>query len=321
MKTFRLVGSVYLWEKAGEGGRIQEQVSLKCKNKTYRVWIEEEITDWTPDSVGPVVIPGDKSSCSDSAGSEDRSVGIPNTGSDGPAGNLVVAQLEDQELENVTLRPKEVNVGNLVGKDKCGPGNNCLGNCLSDTCNIGEEGNISISGGPPKQANVNDILFFSSVDKERSNKKGTFKCKPRNKAKVSLGMNSPNSIERSKKRSRDIGSFGFDLNLASNEVFGDIPVQVNLVSQDGNGDSGGESAGLYPDEVVPESSGLADVGEGLVCHPVSPDFDIADTFDSQQEDELEATLNIGKVVGVRFQNHKALVKAAINGEGNNVVLQ
>ncbi|MFS7918020.1 hypothetical protein Hanom_Chr03g00196051 [Helianthus anomalus] len=136
------------------------------------------------------------------------------------------------------LRPKEFNGGKVVGVDKCSLGNDCLGIGLSHIGNMGEEGKSNSAGGPPKQARVNDILFFSSVSKERSNMKRTLKRNPRSKAQVSVGMMSPNSSERPKKRSREIGTFGFDLSLASYEVHDDKPIQVNLVSQDGNGDSG-----------------------------------------------------------------------------------
>ncbi|KAM0029098.1 hypothetical protein Hdeb2414_s0018g00521811 [Helianthus debilis subsp. tardiflorus] len=46
----------------GEGGRIQEQVTLKWKNKQFRVWLIEDVSVWTPDSVDRVVVPGDSSS-------------------------------------------------------------------------------------------------------------------------------------------------------------------------------------------------------------------------------------------------------------------
>ncbi|MFS7934270.1 hypothetical protein Hanom_Chr05g00389561 [Helianthus anomalus] len=47
----------------GEGERIHNQVTLKWKDKLFRVWIEEECSDWVPESVGKVNIPsyaGDK---------------------------------------------------------------------------------------------------------------------------------------------------------------------------------------------------------------------------------------------------------------------
>ncbi|MFS7900850.1 hypothetical protein Hanom_Chr01g00071001 [Helianthus anomalus] len=39
----------------GEAQRIHEVVSLKCKNKFFRVWVEEEQDVWTPDCVGSPV--------------------------------------------------------------------------------------------------------------------------------------------------------------------------------------------------------------------------------------------------------------------------
>ncbi|KAJ0828984.1 putative RNA recognition motif domain, nucleotide-binding alpha-beta plait domain superfamily [Helianthus annuus] len=50
----------------GEGVRIHEQVTLRWKNKQFRVWVEEEINDWVPGSVGLVEVPTDVSSSLDS---------------------------------------------------------------------------------------------------------------------------------------------------------------------------------------------------------------------------------------------------------------
>ncbi|MFS8011978.1 putative RNA recognition motif domain, nucleotide-binding alpha-beta plait domain superfamily [Helianthus anomalus] len=37
---------------AGEGPRFSEQVVLKWKEKSYRVWVEEELEEWVPDCLG-----------------------------------------------------------------------------------------------------------------------------------------------------------------------------------------------------------------------------------------------------------------------------
>ncbi|KAJ0793180.1 putative RNA recognition motif domain, nucleotide-binding alpha-beta plait domain superfamily [Helianthus annuus] len=37
---------------AGEGPRLSEQVILKWKDKSFRVWVEEELEEWVPDCLG-----------------------------------------------------------------------------------------------------------------------------------------------------------------------------------------------------------------------------------------------------------------------------
>ncbi|MFS8026433.1 hypothetical protein Hanom_Chr16g01486671 [Helianthus anomalus] len=40
-----------------EADRINEGVSVRWKNRSYRIWVEEDPNDWIPDSLGPVVSP------------------------------------------------------------------------------------------------------------------------------------------------------------------------------------------------------------------------------------------------------------------------
>ncbi|KAJ0668807.1 hypothetical protein HanPI659440_Chr17g0693811 [Helianthus annuus] len=46
----------------GEGDRIHDHNTLRWKNKLYRVWIEEEFSEWVPDSIGKVIFPSEESS-------------------------------------------------------------------------------------------------------------------------------------------------------------------------------------------------------------------------------------------------------------------
>ncbi|KAM0006120.1 putative RNA recognition motif domain, nucleotide-binding alpha-beta plait domain superfamily [Helianthus debilis subsp. tardiflorus] len=224
----------------GEGGRIREHVTLKCKNKSYRVWIEEEITDLTPDSVGSVVLPSDKSSCLEMLGTEERNKeNISVSVSEGNVGNPKVTQQEDQELANINLRSDDVNVDSILGNENGVHGNNGLGSSLSGTCVRDEVGNISNPCGPIMSNAAKNIVYFTSVEKDNRKKRRTYKIKPRSKAQLSSGKSSPGSGDRPKKRSRDNGTFTFDLNLASNDVHSHCPAPDNPGSQEVIADSGG----------------------------------------------------------------------------------
>ncbi|MFS7980374.1 hypothetical protein Hanom_Chr10g00938711 [Helianthus anomalus] len=43
-----------------EGDRIHEHITLHWKKRQFRVWIEEDISEWVPDCIGEVVIPVEK---------------------------------------------------------------------------------------------------------------------------------------------------------------------------------------------------------------------------------------------------------------------
>ncbi|KAF5788561.1 putative RNA recognition motif domain, nucleotide-binding alpha-beta plait domain superfamily [Helianthus annuus] len=52
----------YLGVLAGEANRIKEEVSLKWKNRSFRIWMEEELNDWVPDCLGVPFSPSSEGS-------------------------------------------------------------------------------------------------------------------------------------------------------------------------------------------------------------------------------------------------------------------
>ncbi|KAJ0809398.1 putative RNA recognition motif domain, nucleotide-binding alpha-beta plait domain superfamily [Helianthus annuus] len=171
----------------GEGGRIQECLSLKCKNKLFRVWLEEEITDWTPDSVGPVRPVGDigfnqaeygASSASSSSGTRRLAN---NNSDDGP---LISPQVSQNEVDaRVGVEVGNVNV--CMGMDKSGDSNHEVGKGLMCDVHHEVEEQVSNSGGVQVQKQQSNVFFFHSVDTDSRPKKRTFKYKPRNLARTS----------------------------------------------------------------------------------------------------------------------------------------
>ncbi|MFS7938431.1 hypothetical protein Hanom_Chr05g00439611 [Helianthus anomalus] len=118
------------------------------------------------------------------------------------------------------------------------------------------------------------MFFFFSVDKDSRPKKRSIKYKPRNKAQSSSVYSSPSSADRPQKRSRDCGSFNFDLNQVSNGSPSDSSHPVTLDN------SVAVNADNQCDGVHPHTSGQLEVGEGLDGQEESLEVEVADTFDN-----------------------------------------
>ncbi|KAJ0880670.1 putative RNA recognition motif domain, nucleotide-binding alpha-beta plait domain superfamily [Helianthus annuus] len=94
----------------GEGDRIHDHVTLRWKNKQFRVWIEEEINDWVPDSIGQVVIPVDGSSSSGSSKRDNMQNNDYTGDSDGNLfGSQVNRRSENMSVGEVSEKALEVN--------------------------------------------------------------------------------------------------------------------------------------------------------------------------------------------------------------------
>ncbi|KAJ0440043.1 putative RNA recognition motif domain, nucleotide-binding alpha-beta plait domain superfamily [Helianthus annuus] len=161
------------------GGRIQEHVALKCKNKLFRVWIEEEITDWTPDSVGPATLSGDNvsspaSSCSGDRRRENNIV----TDSNVPFGIPTVPQQEFQQVVDTRER-SAAEIENInIGNDKSRCCNNSVGKDLVGSVSHVVEENFNNSGGAQPHNQASSVFFFNSVDKDSRPKKGLLSTSP-----------------------------------------------------------------------------------------------------------------------------------------------
>ncbi|KAF5769709.1 putative RNA recognition motif domain, nucleotide-binding alpha-beta plait domain superfamily [Helianthus annuus] len=164
----------------GDGKRIHGFVTLKWKNMQFRVWVEEEFSNWVPDYVSSVDV------------SEE-------SGSDGSSPEVEAEPVRiftDGDTTGLGSRKNTERVGDVhVSKSACPP---------------------QFSGGSQRFSHeegigINDIYFFKSpVD--GGPKKRRSRVRPRIKNKGVIDNKSPVSDIRPRKRMRDEGVFSFDLN-------------------------------------------------------------------------------------------------------------
>ncbi|KAJ0805635.1 hypothetical protein HanPI659440_Chr02g0080501 [Helianthus annuus] len=301
----------------GDGNRIHDQVTLKWKDKQYRVWVEEEMSNWFPDSVGSIPSLVDVTLS-------------PNKQDSGNA--QIVNSLQGDVSENQESGPVHEKSGEAIkvnhgeSNSRLEPNINCMENVSADPQPINSEPSFYSCGTQVlnKQVNIprGDILFFNSSAPHGRPKKSMLFRRPRSNTHRNGRMSSPISEERPRKRPRDDGVFKFDLNVDPREK-NDISVQdkgrnENVVTR--------QDTDSEPNkEQVSDDKGLNHNGEYSEVDGASPKDveveEVADTFDAQESDELEATLRTGNIIGVNLSNHIELVNEAIRCAGKYNVCQ
>ncbi|KAJ0663060.1 hypothetical protein HanLR1_Chr13g0476951 [Helianthus annuus] len=185
----------------GVGDRIQEHRTVCWKKKQFHVWIEEELSEWIPDSVGEMVSRGKEEEVRPDKGINDDVVGM------------------DKHSPEIR-QPTGINEGTEVLGEE-----NILGN-FNQTVNV--VGDVSISQNVGVQENLrgaqdndervtscnNSIYYFISADNSGRPKRKASRIRPKNRATTQTDCASPSSENRPKKRSREDGDsfFAFDLN-------------------------------------------------------------------------------------------------------------
>ncbi|KAJ0865336.1 putative RNA recognition motif domain, nucleotide-binding alpha-beta plait domain superfamily [Helianthus annuus] len=197
----------------GEGERIHEYVTLCCNKKQFRVWIEEEITDWAPEGMGEVRPAEEIVKPTAEFRSEIRSPVRENEKSEGREDD------KSQEREDFGLRVDDngLGVGNM-GVDCVLP--NFPNSQEVHVMNCNYNGNTNVSG--PILVNNENAFYFKSVDKKKPNKKSV-RLRPRNTKPGLKGNTSPISGERPRKRNRETGEFHFDLNVQVEDISTESP--------------------------------------------------------------------------------------------------
>ncbi|KAJ0902776.1 putative RNA recognition motif domain, nucleotide-binding alpha-beta plait domain superfamily [Helianthus annuus] len=269
------------------GNRISDSVTVKWKNKRYKIWILEERDEWVPDCLSEEDWP------EDSVG-DDVSVGIP--------------KLDNEKSEKAgeeVDEPLSQNLGN-VGIE---------GN--STFHEVGKSAGVGDS-----QVNVGRNITFSSVSGEKNcNRKKPFNiAKDKHKSKPSAV--SPELHSRPKKRTRvdleeSYDSFGLLGRPAVEKVHEESDLGKSVEDSDrrkidlnksGSVSGGGEDWGVdIRSDSQPDGKGTEEV--------------TADLEDGGSEilKEIDATVFLGNSVGVNLRNYSSLVEEAIINEGNNVV--
>ncbi|KAM0042813.1 hypothetical protein Hdeb2414_s0010g00334171 [Helianthus debilis subsp. tardiflorus] len=187
--SFSLIGIL-----VGDGDRIRDHVSVRWKSITYRVWIEEESGEWTPDCLGAVEVP--KHGCNTDNVSEEK---------EDEAGPVIIG--------SVTKTPEvlvPVRVDEKVGENQEGGGTGNLNNNVfsaegdgSDSHHVGTfKSNHDVfdkRGG--NRLRDKGVFFFNPADNNfRRPKRTMSRIRLRHKANSHPGNCSPNSEERPKKK-------------------------------------------------------------------------------------------------------------------------
>ncbi|MFS7951314.1 hypothetical protein Hanom_Chr07g00593621 [Helianthus anomalus] len=94
-------GFKWLLIYVGDANRIKEEVSLKWKNRSFRIWVEEELDDWVPDCLGVPFSPSSEGFPSMSSQPEEEA---PVSGVDG-------SEKPREEVEEVGEIQKPVGIG------------------------------------------------------------------------------------------------------------------------------------------------------------------------------------------------------------------
>ncbi|KAJ0790378.1 hypothetical protein HanPI659440_Chr05g0214771 [Helianthus annuus] len=198
----------------GEGHRINNQIIIRWKDKSFRVWVEEDLVDWIPDCL-----------------SEEEPSG------DDEVSSQFVFDDQDEPSESFKPDPKEGETVSpeLHGNHRVHEGSverESLGGCGNGSgLEVGERNNddVSLSDHIPQEvqvqvskevgpltdsgpiSNVNGVFFFKSDIRTGPNKHKV-RIRPRPGVVRHKEIRSPSSCERPQKRPMDSGTFLFDLN-------------------------------------------------------------------------------------------------------------
>ncbi|KAM0055033.1 putative RNA recognition motif domain, nucleotide-binding alpha-beta plait domain superfamily [Helianthus debilis subsp. tardiflorus] len=190
----------------GEGERIHGAVNLKWRDKKFRVWLDEEIIDWAPDSVGEVIglddVENDSTGINSESDEDVRDQEIPvETRVTLPEISQVAEEVQRLETINV---PEDEERHHIVSS----------GSSENDSISkdVGEP--LLQSGG--SQGNKGggwDPFFFSYSGNCVGPKKRKPVLRPRSKNLIHQGRSSPSMEDRPRKRARDSDDYPLDLNL------------------------------------------------------------------------------------------------------------
>ncbi|KAJ0582905.1 putative RNA-directed DNA polymerase [Helianthus annuus] len=244
----------------GSPDRIREGFSLKWKDRIFRIWVEEEPVDWTPDSLGS---PG-------MARSEDVSSEVAP-----PEAAAQVPEFGENE--------KSQEIGDVGGEEESAPNPNDVNACMhevreNDGGPVAKEVNIA----SVKKVGPEEVVRFKCGSGERKDRPyrrpglGQINRKTHNQSK-GISDGSPSEV-RPKKRSRktvEDSEYGFGFVGFTNKSNRALDLNSRATSDET----------LAEDSIPQECSHKGMTGDDPGIGPAP-------------EDEIEATVNIGAQVGV-----------------------
>ncbi|KAJ0799620.1 putative RNA recognition motif domain, nucleotide-binding alpha-beta plait domain superfamily [Helianthus annuus] len=302
------------------GARVSGQVTLKWKSKSFRVWVMEELDDWVPDSLFEEVWPDKFAGISDEAHALDSSVGDSESrATEQSKSDLGMHEFGDSEASGKVVSIPVAGVNPSYASRDYTPNNEeNTGFNSEDYSNVdpvGVNANSPLCGsfGPP---------FVSTGSGPRPNPR-KIKLRPKRRGSKSA-IKSPVSIDRPKKRPRSSSDDydPFDLNRFLNlGTFKTKDTVDGSVQQEEKSDNNGtcKSGGSLDLNISIHSTILdadqANLADGDLRSANTDDGDGEGLSEHQIDDEVNATVAVGAVIGVHLDHFGSLVKDTIRNEG------
>ncbi|PWA86209.1 nucleotide-binding alpha-beta plait domain-containing protein [Artemisia annua] len=309
----------YVGVLVGDGEKINDSVSLKWKNKTFKTWLSEEPRVWDPECVGPV-IKKTKEQVAAGLGASDISdhthVQIPVADSGGLVNEKAVDPMEEGEIR-IPLHGEVVENqglhGELHGSEELAAKVAKVHKARSS--NIGVDINFDISNVDSSIKSSEEPIVFSAIGNGPKHIHRPNKAKIRKRShRVQNNIISPVDSNRPRKRNRQEEDDPFDLDrfigiLQVEESAVDPPLESTHINMD-------TGIADFPVHTcaIPEVSSMNHLdGSEVAVNGVESTV--------AMDKEVEETIKIGVALGMDLSEHKELVKNHIVGEGNNVVNQ
>ncbi|PWA83317.1 RNA-directed DNA polymerase, eukaryota [Artemisia annua] len=277
----------------GEGEVVSDSVNLSWRDKSFKVWVIEDPRDWDPECIG--VVKGGVENV-DVSEMEQEEQWVPENRKEKEVedGNVEDERSEDI-LEEGELREEAV-------FNYCGAQNINGDSQQSHACMDTSSKHIEVEG--------KNTYYFASVGQGVSskNKSGPFRLK--HKPIKSLS----DERVRPKKRSRKELDDPFDLNKLLGIVNSPSTQEESFDSGDNRVDRASNSEDIDLNVRVNDDSGGSGFVEGT--NHVVDQVDEGDVGeDNFVAKEVEATVDVGEVVGVLLAEHVEMVKEALVSEG------
>ncbi|PWA62725.1 nucleotide-binding alpha-beta plait domain-containing protein [Artemisia annua] len=301
----------------GDGLKINETVSLKWSNKVFKTWISEEGGKWEPDCIGTVgKLVVEESIVSDKH-LEDRILDMElDSKSDEIRKENESAEvfLEEGELKE-SMHGEEGGINTSVGVTQ-----GIFNDYVASMLGVGEES---------ERVNISPLFKVSNSNSGPVLKKRPIKILKKRNQRANGFMSNPVEVVRPKKRSRSEDDDPFDLDRF-------IGINHNVVVEDGVLPSRSveslalREAGVSLDPIINHHVVTGDGGASQVPIIVNSGTDcvaeggnevqVCDVVKNNSLDkEVEATVNIGSVLGIDLEGHEGMVRNSIANEGINVV--
>lgn len=273
--SFHYVGVV-----VNQGDRIQDNIFLKWRGKTFKIWIEEEHKDWLPSFI-------EEEGYKEGNGSDGEEI------NSGDRGSVPMETTKSSSVQVILETEKDPGTFNAVINDN------------SNEEAIVEKLSDGFKEGQSHTSKENNISGFPSAIKIKKRKKG------RNTQKE-VGQESGGSYfssnDRPHKESKsdddpfnlDPIILGLDHNVVKTRGMGSVKISnpFEALSHD-NQEEGSE--GLNQETLPNTLNNQTDDAEKDV--------------EVEEQSELEATMDFGEKLGVKLQGFDQLITDSIQGEG------